>query len=78
MNISRINSVTIDEDSGTDSKLSSRRQSKINHHHIRTSNQWNDEKSKLRLLSNVTTVKSSFSAGYRYFIIETDRNCRTS
>ncbi|UJR10094.1 hypothetical protein I4U23_014316 [Adineta vaga] len=66
MNIPRINSVITDDDSGTDSGSSSRRQSKINHHHIRTSNQWTDEKSKTKQLSHVATPKSSFSAGYRF------------
>ncbi len=55
-----------DDDSGPDSTSSSRRQSKINHHHIRTPNQWNDEKLKTRQLPNILTAKSSFSTGYRY------------
>jgi len=55
-----------DDDSGTDSTSSSRRPSKINHHHIRTTNQWNDEKLKIRQLPIIATAKSSFSAGYRY------------
>lgn len=65
-NIPRINSLANDEDnSGTDSSSSSRRQSKINHHHIRTSNQYNEEKFKGKQTSNVLTAKSAFSAGYR-------------
>jgi hypothetical protein len=68
VNIPRINSIVNDEDSGTDSTASSRRQSKINHHHIRTTNQWNDEKLKTRQLPNILTAKSSFSSGYRYSI----------
>jgi hypothetical protein len=58
-----------DEESGTDSSSSSRRQSKINHHHIRTANQWNDEKLKNKQITNISTAKSSFSAGYRYLRI---------
>jgi hypothetical protein len=65
IHISRINSVTTDDESGTDSMSSSRRQSKINHHHIRTSNQWTDDKLKLKQTSNMATAKSSFSAGHR-------------
>ncbi|CAF1236792.1 unnamed protein product [Adineta steineri] len=66
MTIPRINSAVNDDESGTDSSASSRRQSKINHHHIRTSNQWTDEKLKNKQLSNISTAKSSFSAGNRF------------
>ncbi|CAF0861729.1 unnamed protein product [Adineta ricciae] len=66
MNIPRINSIVTDDDSGTDSSSSSRRQSKINHHHIRTSNQWTDDKLKTKQISNTSGAKSSFTAGYRF------------
>jgi hypothetical protein len=46
---------------------SSRRQSKMNDHPMQTSNLWTDDKSKSRRLSTASTVKSSFSTGYRYF-----------
>ncbi len=65
-NISHINSITTDDESGPDSIASSRRQSKINYHSISTSNPWNEEKSKPRRLSTVSIVKSSVSLGYRY------------
>jgi hypothetical protein len=58
--------MTTDEESATDSLSSSRRQSKINHHPIRTSNQWTDDKLKIRRLSTVSTSKSSLSVGFRY------------
>ncbi|CAF3593459.1 unnamed protein product [Rotaria socialis] len=80
-NISRINSIVADEENGTDSSSSSRRPSKINHHHIRTSNQLNDEKLKVRRLSNVSSVKSVFSAGHRYrngLIVQATENNSTS
>ncbi len=66
LNISHTNSITTDDEGGTDSTSSSRRQSKINHHHIRTSNEWNDDKLKPRRLSTASTIKSSLSIGYRY------------
>ena len=66
INAPRISSITTDEESGTDSGSSSRRQSKINHHHIQTSSQYNDGKPKTRQLPNISNAKSSFSSGYRY------------
>ncbi|CAF3868387.1 unnamed protein product [Adineta steineri] len=66
INISRIGSITTDEESGADSVSSSRRESKLNPISRQTSNQWNDEKLKIRRLSTASTIKSSFSAGYRF------------
>jgi hypothetical protein len=66
INISRINSIVTDDESGTDSVASSRRESKLNHHSIRGSSQWNDDKLKPRRLSTASTAKSSLSVGYRY------------
>ncbi|CAF4412945.1 unnamed protein product, partial [Adineta steineri] len=63
INISRIGSITTDEESGADSVSSSRRESKLNPISRQTSNQWNDEKLKIRRLSTASTIKSSFSAG---------------
>ena len=66
--ISRINSIVTDDESGAESRVSSRRPSKIiNHHSIQLTNQWiPEEKEKIRRTSTASTVKSSFSAGYRY------------
>ncbi|CAF0752523.1 unnamed protein product [Rotaria sp. Silwood1] len=66
INISRIDSITTDDESELDSISSSRRPSKINHHPIRISNQWNDDKLKTRDVSIVSTAKSSSSTGYRF------------
>ncbi|CAF2650409.1 unnamed protein product [Rotaria sp. Silwood2] len=66
INISRVDSITTDDESGPDSISSSRRASKINHHPIRISNQWTDDKSKPKDVPVVSTAKSSFSTGYRF------------
>ncbi|CAF4200812.1 unnamed protein product, partial [Rotaria sordida] len=64
INISHIDSIATDEESGPDSISSSRRPSRINHHSIRASNPCNDDKLKTRDASIVSTAKSSFSTGY--------------
>ena len=66
INISRITSITTDDESGTDSVSSSRRESKLNHNSARASSQWNEDKLKPRRLSTASSAKSSVSAGYRY------------
>ncbi|CAF0729996.1 unnamed protein product [Rotaria sordida] len=66
INISHIDSIATDEESGPDSISSSRRPSRINHHSIRVSNPCNDDKLKTRDTSIVSTAKSSFSTGYRF------------
>lgn len=66
ISISRISSMTTDEESGPDSVSSSRRPSKINHESIRTSNQWKEDKIKSDHASITSTYKSSYSVGYRY------------
>ncbi|CAF1310773.1 unnamed protein product, partial [Didymodactylos carnosus] len=70
--LSRINTLdnTTDDEAGNSSASSSRRQSKINHHLIRVTNQWglNDEHNKLknRRLSTGSSAKSALSGGYRF------------
>lgn len=62
----RVNSISNDEESGSESISSSRRASKINHHPIRTSTQFNDEKTKNKPILHVATAKSSSSSGFRF------------
>jgi hypothetical protein len=70
INISRINSIVTDDESGTESVSSSTRASKLNHHLMQGSNQWDNDKLKPRRLSTASSVKSSLSAGYRYLKID--------
>ncbi|CAF1108470.1 unnamed protein product, partial [Didymodactylos carnosus] len=70
--INSIKNIEIDENSKPTSKtrITFRRQSKINHHLIRVSNQWesNDQHNKLksRRSSSASSAKSALSAGYRF------------
>ena len=58
-----------DEDIRMNSVASNRHQSNINQHLLQTPNQWNDDKLKTRRSSNVLTIKSSRSHGYRYLFL---------